>query len=109
MKAFPIKVNGMPIVPSINVLPLGEYSIFLGMDWLYAHQTKVDYFENIVECLDEARNPRLLCGKLKPTSLRLILSMKAKRSHKKDAFYFPYKYPIALKLIIVLRIKTMIS
>jgi len=35
-------LNGMPTSAHINVLPLGSYSMILGMDWLYLHRTKVD-------------------------------------------------------------------
>ena len=36
----------------INVLPLVSYNMLLGMDWLYIHRTKVDYYDKDVECLD---------------------------------------------------------
>ena len=49
------ELNGMPTLSHLNVLPLGSYSMFLGMDWLFTHRTKVDYYENSIECLDDDR------------------------------------------------------
>lgn len=48
---------------NLNVLPLGMYNMLLGMDWLYAHKTKVEYFEKEIECLDAHGERRILQGK----------------------------------------------
>ncbi len=56
MTAFPTELNMMPIVENLNVIPLGVYSMLLGMDWRYAHRTKFHYFEKLIKCLDEKTN-----------------------------------------------------
>lgn len=43
----------MDMVTHLKVLPLGAYDLLLGMDWLYLHWTKVDYYEKEIKCLDE--------------------------------------------------------
>eukprot|EP00253_Pinus_taeda_P027610 PITA_27610 len=88
VKACPIELNGMPTVADINVPPLGAYSILLGLDWLYAHQTKVDCFEKIIEWLNDAGEHKVLRGKLKPTFVRLITTMQAKRICRKGCLLF---------------------
>lgn len=39
---------------NLNVLPLGSYDILIGMDWLEAHWSLVNYKENIVSYLKVA-------------------------------------------------------
>lgn len=45
------ELNGIPTVAHLNVLPLGPYSMPLGMDCLYHHRTKVYYYDKVIECL----------------------------------------------------------
>ncbi len=54
------ELNGMPTTTHLNVLPLGSYSMLLGMDWMYLHRTKVDLFDKDIECVDEVEK-RGLC------------------------------------------------
>jgi len=78
----------MATVTNLNLLPLGAYSMLLGVDWLYAHQTKVNCYEKAIECLDQASEQRMLQGKRKPTFVRIITTMQAKRSHRKGCTLF---------------------
>jgi len=50
----------MPIIAHLNVLPLGSYSRLLGMDWLYLQETKVDFFDKAIQCVDDTREKRTL-------------------------------------------------
>jgi len=68
VKDFPIELNGMTIVENFNVLPLGEYNMLLGMDWLLCTQDQ--------SCLFIKR----LHGKWNLTSVRLITTMQSKCS-----------------------------
>ena len=52
--------NCMPTTTHLNVLPLGSYSMILGMDWLYLHRTKVDCFDKAIECVDNSGEKRTL-------------------------------------------------
>jgi len=50
----------MPTIEHMNVLPLGSYSMLLGMDWLYLHKIKVDCFDKAIECLNDNGEKRIL-------------------------------------------------
>ena len=76
-------LNGMPTATHLNILPLGSYSMLLGMDWLYLHKTKVDCYDKSIECLDDNGEPRVLHGKKKSTSVRMVTSMQENHSRKK--------------------------
>ena len=74
------ELNGMPTTTHLKVLPLGSYIMLLGMDWLYLHKTKVDFYDKVIECLDDNGEKRILQGKKKPTSVRMVSTIQAKRS-----------------------------
>eukprot|EP00253_Pinus_taeda_P030183 PITA_30183 len=82
------ELNGMPTTTHLNVLPLGSYNMLLGMDWLYLHRTKVDYYDNSIECLDDNGQQRILSGKKKATSARMVTTMQAKCSCRKGCVLF---------------------
>ena len=49
--------------------------MLLGMDWLYLHRT--------IKCVDDNGEPRVLKGKKKATSIRIVKAMQEKHSHRK--------------------------
>ena len=53
------------------------------MDWLYLHRTKVNCYEKEIECVDDNGEPRVLQGKKKATSVRMVTAMQAKHNHRK--------------------------
>jgi len=57
--------------------------MLLDMDWLYLHRTEVNCYDKAIECADENGEARVLQGKKKATSVRMVTSMQAKRSHRK--------------------------
>ncbi len=65
----------MPTSSHLNVIPLGSYSMLLGMDWLFIHKTKVDFYDKAIECLDDDGERRILQEKKKPTSMRMVTTM----------------------------------
>lgn len=69
------ELNGMPISVHLNVLLLGSYNMILGMDWLYLHRTKVDFYDKTIECLDDNGEHKMLQGKKKATSFRMVMAM----------------------------------
>ena len=73
----------MPTSTHLNVLPLGSYSILLGMDWLYFRRTKVDCYDKDIECLDDNGEHRILQGKKKATSIRMMTALQVKHNHRK--------------------------
>ena len=78
----------MPIAIHLNFLPLGSYIMLLGMDWLYLHRTKVDSYDKSIECVDDNGEPRVLQGKKKATSVRIVTIMQAKPSRRKGCKLF---------------------
>jgi len=58
------------------------------MDWLHLHRTKVDCYEKADECVDENGEPRILQGKKKATSVRMVTTMQAKHSNRKGCKLF---------------------
>ena len=49
--------------------------MILGMDWLYIHKTKLDFYDKAIECLDENGEQRILQGKKKETLVRMVTTM----------------------------------
>ena len=88
VRSCAFELNGMHTAANLNVLPLGSYSMLLGMDWLYLHSTKVDCFDKAIECMDDSGEKRTLQGKKKPTSVRMVTLMQAKRSCRKCCMMF---------------------
>lgn len=88
VRAYAFKLNGIPTSVHLNVLPFGSYSMLLGMDQLYLHRTKVDCYEKGIKCLDDNGEQRLLQGKKKETSVRMVTTMKIKHNHRKWCVLF---------------------
>eukprot|EP00253_Pinus_taeda_P005252 PITA_05252 len=88
VRACAFYLNGMPTATHLNVFPLGLYNMFLGMDWLYLHRTKVDFYDKSIECVDGNGEPRVLQGKKKATSVRMVTTMQAKHSCMKGCMLF---------------------
>lgn len=75
VRACALDLNGIHALAYLNILPLGSYSMLLGMEWLYLHRTKVDCYDKAIECLDDKGEPRVLQGKKKATSVRMVIAM----------------------------------
>jgi len=88
IRDFTFDLNGMPIAAHLNVLSLGSNNMLLGMDWLYLHRTKVDFYNKAIECVDDNGEPRVFQGKKKATSVRMVTSMQEKCSHRKGCKLF---------------------
>ena len=55
-------MNGLNTCVYLNVLLLGSYDVFIGMDWLEAHRVKLDCYNETFECMDEEGNPVVVKG-----------------------------------------------
>lgn len=82
------ELNGMPTSMHINVLHVGSYNMLLGTDWLFTHKTKVDCYKKAIECLDDDGEKRILQGKKKPTSVRMVTTMQEKCNCRKGYVLF---------------------
>lgn len=58
VREYPIEINKFLTTAKLNILPLGLYDALIRMDWLEKHQSKVDYYNKVMECFDEEGNPR---------------------------------------------------
>jgi hypothetical protein len=72
----------------LNILPLGSYDMFLGMDWLDAHKEKLNCYKNILECEDERENTKILQGIQNMVSVRKIIVLQLKKFHIKGCPLF---------------------
>ena len=88
VRACAFELNSMPTTTHFNVFPLRSYSILLGMDWRYLHRTKVDFFNKAIECVNDSGEKRTLQGNKKPTSVRTVTAIQAKRSCRKGCVMF---------------------
>lgn len=52
------------------------------------HHTKVVFFEKSIKCFDATGEQRVLWGENKPTTIRLIMAMQAKKVHIKECILF---------------------
>jgi len=75
VRSFAFELNGMPTTIHLNVLPLGLYNMILGMDLMYLHRTKVDCFDKAIDCSEDNGEKRILQGKKKLTSVRMVTAM----------------------------------
>jgi len=87
VRAYAFDLNGMPTTTNLNVLPLGSYNMLFDMEWLYLHRAKVDFYNKAIECVDGNQEPRVLKGKKKDTSVRMVTTMQAKHSCRKAVRY----------------------
>ena len=76
-------MNGLNTCIDLNVLPLGSYDVFIGMDWLEAHRVKLDCYNKTFECTDEEGNPVVVKGIPKVISVRQVSTMQLKKFCRK--------------------------
>ena len=62
--------------------------MILDMNRLYFHGRKVDCYDKSILCLDDNGERRILHGKKKATSVRMVTAMQENRSHKKQCVLF---------------------
>jgi hypothetical protein len=64
---------------NLNILPLGYYDLIIGMDWLAAHKTKLEYYSKTLECENEEGRRVTLQGIQRLVSVRQISSLQVKK------------------------------
>lgn len=83
-----IELNAIPTTTHLNVFRLRSYNILLGMAWLFIHKTKVDCYDNSIDCLYDDKENRILQGKKNPTSVRMVIATQAKHNYLKGCAFF---------------------
>ena len=62
VKACPMKMNVLRTKAYFDIIPLGSYDCFIGMDWLDQHHVVLYYYNKAFTCLDEKRSLRTVQG-----------------------------------------------
>ena len=60
VRYWEFELNSMSAPTYLNVIPLGSYIMLLGMEWFYIHRTKVDFYDKVIEFLDDDGDMRIL-------------------------------------------------
>jgi hypothetical protein len=76
-------MGGLPTRATLNIFPLGSYDLLIGMDWLVAYKTKLDYYHKTLECVNEEGRNTTLQGIQKHVSVRQISSLQMKKYCRK--------------------------
>ena len=58
----PIQIGDMITTLDLCISPLGSYDVVLSMDWLSAHNAKMDCRQKSTECVDDHCTPRVISG-----------------------------------------------
>jgi hypothetical protein len=80
-------MDGFPTRATLNILPLGYYDLLIGMDWLAAYKTKLDFYHKTLECVNEEGRNITLQGIQKPVLVRQISSPMKKYCRKRCPLY----------------------
>jgi hypothetical protein len=70
IEACPLKMSGLHTQDCLNIIPLGSYNVFIGMEWLSIHKEILNYYEKNLECKYEEGNMRVLQGIQNPILVR---------------------------------------
>jgi hypothetical protein len=78
----------LPTQDTLNILPLGSYDLFIGMDWLAAYKTKLDCYHKTLECVNEEGIKITLQGIQNPVSVRQISTLQMKKYCRKGCHIY---------------------
>jgi hypothetical protein len=70
IEACPLEMSGLHTQVSLNIIPLGSYNVFIGMEWLAIHKEILNCYEKNLECKYEEGNMRVLQGIQNPILVR---------------------------------------
>ena len=56
----PIQIEDMTTISNLHITPLGSYDVVLGMDWLSAHNAKVDCRQERIEYINDHGSPMVI-------------------------------------------------
>jgi hypothetical protein len=81
---FQFEMSGLHTQATLNILPLGSYDVFLGMDWLVNNKEKLNFYENNLEFEDQKENARVLQGIQNPISVKQISALQLNKFSIKE-------------------------
>ncbi|XXG80002.1 hypothetical protein AAC387_Pa09g0961 [Persea americana] len=73
-----VQIGEVMLTASLIILPMSEFDVILGMNWLAVNRAVLDCFNKTVRLQDTDRSVESVGGK-RPTSTRLISVLKAER------------------------------
>jgi hypothetical protein len=68
-------MDGFPTQETLNILPLGSYDLFIGMEWLDSYKNKLECYHNTLKCVNEEGGKITLQGTQNPVLMRQISSL----------------------------------
>ena len=74
-----ILVHGHEMPADLVLLPLQEFDVILGMDWLSCHRARVDCYSKIVSFGNSTDETPIFVGIRRTASARIISAVKAER------------------------------
>ena len=74
-----ILVHGHEMPADLVLLPLQEFDVILGMDWLSRHRARVDCFAKTVSFESPTGETPVFVGIRRPVSTRIISAVKAEQ------------------------------
>jgi hypothetical protein len=83
VKACPMEMNGLRTKFYLNIIHLGSYDCFIGMDWLDQHHIIIDYYNKEFTCMDEKQNLRTVQGIPRVVTIKEISTLQLKKSYRK--------------------------
>ena len=75
--------NDLDTSVNLNILPLGSYDIFIGMDWLESHKVVIDYLHKFFSSVDEEDKYHTMKEIYRPLSTRKFLALQCKKRIRK--------------------------
>jgi hypothetical protein len=78
-----LMLGKFPTQETLNILPLGSYDLFIGMDWLASHKARLDCYHKTLECVSKEGKRMTLQGIQKPVSVRQISTLQMRKYFQK--------------------------
>ena len=76
---------------NLNILPIGSYDIFIGMDWLESHKDVIDYLHKIFSSVDEEDKYHTMNAIYRHLSTRKISALQCKKCIRKGCQLYGIK------------------
>jgi hypothetical protein len=83
VKSYSMDMKGMSTKAELNILPLGSYDCFIGMDWLDQHHALMDCRNKRFTCLNKEGNQVTVQGIPRAVDVREISAMQLKKCYPK--------------------------
>ena len=70
-----MEINELVTKVNWNIFSLNSYQMLIGIDWWELHIVKIDYYDKILECIDDKGQLQVIKGIPKPISIRKIMAL----------------------------------